>query len=84
MAATERTGFRALSRKVARIKGLPILAAGVGVLSGRVMQAQSFVDFRTLSYQEDGGRTRVLNPTVLVHQELAPSIGIFDLHLQRP
>ena len=55
--------------------------AGVGVLGGRQLQAQSSVELRTLFYSESDGRTTVLSPTLLLHQDLGAAWGQLDLLL---
>jgi hypothetical protein len=55
--------------------------AGIGMLSGRVARAQSSVELRYLFYNESDGRTRVQNPTLLLHQELSEALGQIDLLL---
>ena len=59
---------------------LPWLAAGLGALAAREARGQSLIDARFLFYKEGGGRTQVINPLVLLHQDLG-SAGAFDLNL---
>lgn len=75
MAATE-----ARRRRRRLHRDLPILAAGVGALAAREARGQSFVDSRFLFYKESDGRTQVLNPMALVHQDLG-NLGALDLTL---
>ncbi len=79
MAATERSRRRALRRS--RVRKLPFVAAGLGVLAARDAHAQSLVDARFLFYKEADGRTQVLNPMILLHQDLGGKAGAFDLQL---
>lgn len=86
MAATEPT--RAERRRLRRAaprgvagSGIPWLAAGIGALASRPVQAQSFVDARLLYYKESDDRTQVLNPVVGIHQDLGPKLGALDLLL---
>ncbi len=81
VAATEARMLRSANRRRQRIPGWRYAAVGLGVLAGRSAQAQSFVDLRTLYYQESEDRTRVLNPMLLVHRDLGPSFGLLDLVL---
>ena len=60
---------------------MPWMVAGIGVLSGRVVLAQSSVDMRYLFYNESDGRTRVSNPTLLLHHEMSEALGQIDLLL---
>lgn len=80
MAATR--GVKFLRRREVRaLPGVPWLVAGLGLLGGRPLQAQSSVELRYLFYGESDGRTRVQNPNLLLHQDLGPSLGQFDLLL---
>ncbi len=81
VAATESRVLRSSRRRRQRLQGFHIAAVGLGVLTGRSAQAQSFVDFRTLYYQELEGRTQVINPVLLVHKDLGTSYGALDLIL---
>lgn len=81
VAATSPQPLRPTRRRSQRVHGLRLAAAGLGVLAGRSVQAQSFVDFRYLHYQESGGRTQVANPMVLVHQDFGSRVGLLDLTL---
>jgi len=60
---------------------MPWMVAGIGVLGGRVVMAQSSVDMRYLFYNESDGRTRVSNPTLLLHHEMSEALGQIDLLL---
>lgn len=60
---------------------MPWVVAGIGVLGGRVARAQSSVELRYLYYSESDGRTSVMNPNLLLHQELSEALGQFDLLL---
>lgn len=81
VAATESRMLHSSNRRRQQIPGWRFAAVGLGVLAGRSAQAQSFVDFKTLYYQELEGRTQVLNPMMLVHEDLGPGIGVLDLIL---
>jgi hypothetical protein len=83
VAATERRVRHARRRRGRRrlIRELPWLAAGLGAIAAREAAGQSFIDTRVLYYKESGDRTEVLNPNVLVHQDLGPTWGTLDLHL---
>ncbi len=63
------------------VHGMPWVVAGIGVLGGRVVRAQSSVELRYLSYSESGGRTQVSNPNLLLHQDLGEALGQIDLLL---
>jgi hypothetical protein len=60
---------------------LPWLAAGFGALAARDLRGQSSVDSRFLFYKESGGRTEVLNPVILLDQDLGESNGRLGLIL---
>jgi hypothetical protein len=77
--ATERRLRRARRRRL--IRRLPWLAASLGAIAAREATGQSFIDTRVLYYKESGDRTEVLNPNLLVHQDLGPTWGALDLHL---
>lgn len=80
VAATERAFIlRRRSRLV--LRGMPWMVAGLGMLGGRVARAQSFVELRYLFYSESDGRTRVQNPTLLLHHEFSEALGQIDLLL---
>ena len=57
------------------------ILAGLGAFGARPARAQSSVDLRYLYYQESGGRTQVLNPMLLLHQDFGKSLGQLDLLL---
>ena len=80
VAATEHTRI-ALRRGRFLLQGMPWVVAGIGIVSGRVVRAQSSVELRYLFYNESDGRTRVQNPTLLLHQELSEALGQIDLLL---
>jgi hypothetical protein len=63
------------------MRELPWLAAGLSAIAAREAAGQSFIDTRLLYYKESGDRTEVVNPNVLVHQDLGPTWGALDLHL---
>jgi hypothetical protein len=63
------------------LKGMPWVVAGIGMINGRVMLAQSSVELKYLFYNESDGRTRVQNPTFLLHQDLGDALGQIDLLL---
>jgi hypothetical protein len=60
---------------------MPWVVAGIGVLGGRVARAQSSVELRYLYYGESEGRTKVTNPTFLLHHEFSEAYGQVDLLL---
>ena len=70
---------RRAPRRHARIGVLPWLAAGLGGLAARNAAAQSYVDTRLLLYQESDGRTQVIDPLFLLHQDLGESRGELDI-----
>ena len=78
MAATEHA--RLLVRR-RRVRTSSWIVAGAGLLSGRMLQAQSSVELRYLFYGESDGRTQVQNPNLLLHQDLGAALGQFDLLL---
>ncbi|HEX9081599.1 MAG TPA: DUF3570 domain-containing protein, partial [Holophagaceae bacterium] len=78
MAATEGRHFRVRRRT---LRTTSWMLAGVGVLSGRMLRAQSSVELRYLFYGESDGRTQVQNPNLLLHQDLGAALGQFDLML---
>jgi hypothetical protein len=80
VAATD--GPRLVLRRERRLfRGMPWVVAGIGVLGGRMLRAQSSVELRTLFYSESDGRTKVLNPSLLLHQDLGEALGQIDLLL---
>jgi hypothetical protein len=60
---------------------MPWVVAGIGMLSGRVVRAQSSVELRYLFYSESDNRTQVQNPTLLLHHEFSEALGQIDLLL---
>jgi hypothetical protein len=64
-----------------RYSELPWIAAGVGALAARQVQGQSTADMQFLFYKESGGRTQVLDPVVLVRQDLGENYGHLGLLL---
>ena len=83
MAATERKGRRRKARQRSRttFRELPWIAAGIGALAARQARAQSTIDARFLYYKESGGRTQVLDPIVLIDQDLGSTWGRLGLVL---
>jgi hypothetical protein len=79
--AATRRARRKTSRRRAGIGKLPWLVAGLGALVGRGARAQSYVDSRVLLYKELDGRTQVIDPVLLLHEELGDAIGQLDLIL---
>jgi len=76
VAATEPRNFRVRNRRT-----MPWVMAGLAALGGRAAQGQSRVDLLTLSYDEAGGRTKVLEEMVLLHQDLGDALGVADVTL---
>ena len=74
MAATEPDQRRSRTRR-RRYSELPWIAAGVGALAARDARGQSTADAQFLFYKESGGRTQVIDPVVLVRQDLGESYG---------
>ena len=72
-------GRRASSTSL--LRKLPWVAAGLGALAARDVQAQSTLDFRYLFYKEAGGRTQVLNPDISLRQDFGESGGQLSLLL---
>ncbi len=80
MAATEQLAPRRLApRRRAKIGTLPWLVAGLGTLAAKGAGAQSYVDSRLLFYKESNGRTQVIDPVLLLHQDLGEATGQLDL-----
>jgi hypothetical protein len=75
VAATERAGRRARRRKRGLLRDLPWVAAGIGSLAARNARGQSSADTKFLFYKESSGRTQVIDPMVLVRQDLGESYG---------
>jgi hypothetical protein len=81
VAVTSRPARRA-RRRVSRLVGkLSGLAAGLGALAARDALGQSSVDTRFLFYKESGGRTQVLDPVILLNQDLGEANGRLGLLL---
>jgi hypothetical protein len=78
VAATE--GARFLVRR-RTVRTTSWIVTGASLLGGRVLQAQSFAELRTLFYSESGGRTQVQNSNLLLHQDLGEALGQVDLLL---
>ena len=78
MAATRRRRAR---RARPALRRIPWIAAGLAALAAGEARAQSNLDFNYLYYQESNGRTKVLNPSVLFHQDFGLKGGTFDLLL---
>jgi Protein of unknown function (DUF3570) len=74
VAATEADRRRPRAPK-RRLADLPWIAAGVGALAARDARGQSTADAQFLFYKESGGRTQVIDPVVLVRQDLGESYG---------
>jgi hypothetical protein len=68
-------------RRRAALKKLPWLVAGIGGLAARSAGAQSYVDSCLLLYKESDGRTQVIDPVVMLHQELGEKTGQLDITL---
>lgn len=79
MVATDRAVGRAREKKRRLPFDLPWLVAGLSALAARDVLAQSSIDARFLFYKESGGRTQVLDPMVLLHQDFGASAGQVDL-----
>ena len=60
---------------------MPWVMAGLAALGGRAAHGQSRVDLLTLAYDESGGRTKVLEEMILLHQELGDALGVADFTL---
>src|SRR5450631_230423 len=63
------------------LRDLPWLAAGLGSLAARDAFGQSSIDTRFLFYKESGGRTEVLNPVALIHEDFGDTYGHLNLLL---
>ena len=68
-------------RRRAKLGKLPWLVAGLGTLVVRSARAQSYVDSRLLFYKESNGRTQVIDPVLLLHDDLGDTKGQLDLIL---
>jgi hypothetical protein len=55
--------------------------AGLAAFGGRAAHGQSRVDLLNLAYDESGGRIKVLEEMILLHQELGDALGVADLTL---
>jgi hypothetical protein len=60
---------------------LPWLVAGLGALASRDALGQSSIDGKFLFYKESDGRTQVLNPNFLLHEDLGDQWGSINLLL---
>ncbi len=82
MAATDpKKAVRKPMRRHAKLGKLPWLAAGLGTLVVRSARAQSYVDSRLLFYKESNGRTQVIDPVFLLHDDFGDTGGHLDLIL---
>jgi Protein of unknown function (DUF3570) len=63
------------------LREFPWVVAGLGALASRDVLGQSSVDTKFLFYKESDGRTQVVNPMVLLHQDLGDQWGNLDLLL---
>jgi hypothetical protein len=63
------------------MRELPWLAAGFGALATRDAYGQSSVDTKFLFYKESGGRTQVIDPVLLLHQNLGDKYGYLGVLL---
>jgi hypothetical protein len=82
VAATER-GVTAAKppRRRPRIGKLGWIVAGLGTLVVRSARAQSYVDSRLLFYKESDGRTQVIDPVFMLHDDFGDTRGQLDLIL---
>jgi len=76
VAATDRA-----ARRSRLLRELPWLATGLGALAARDALGQTAVDTRFLFYKESDARTQVLNPIILLQQNLGDTYGQLDLLL---
>jgi len=81
VAATNRRNGRRLRRRPRWLRELPWLTTGIGALAARNAAGQTLVDSRFLFYQESGGRTQVINPVILLQQDLGETYGQLNLLL---
>jgi uncharacterized protein DUF3570 len=81
VAATDRRRAKAARRRHRRLRELPWIAAGLGALAARDAHGQSSADTKFLFYKESGGRTEVLDPMVLVRQDLGQNFGFLGILL---
>ncbi len=79
VAATDTDTARRKTPRPARLRKLPWLVAGLGTLVARGSRAQSYVDSRLLFYTESGGRTQVIDPLLLLHEDFGDRAGQLDL-----
>jgi hypothetical protein len=79
VAATERVKLRKRRRGPRFLRELPWIAAGLGTLAARDASGQSSLDTRFLFYKESGGRTQVLNPVALLHEDFGEAYGSVNL-----
>lgn len=63
------------------MRRVPWLAAGLGALAARDAHGQSLIDTRLLYYKESGGRMQVLDPVMLIQQDLGDAYGQLGLVL---
>lgn len=75
------TRRRRARRRRPAFRKIPWIAAGLSALAAGEVHAQSHLDVDTLYYQESNGRTRVLNPSVLLHRDFGLTGGSLDLLL---
>jgi hypothetical protein len=68
-------------RRRAAMKKLPWLVTGIGGLAAGTAGAQSYVDSCLLFYKEADGRTQVIDPVLMLHQELGEKAGQLDITL---
>jgi Protein of unknown function (DUF3570) len=81
VAATDRVNRRKRLRGSRFLRELPWLAAGLGSFAARDAFGQSSLDTRFLFYKESGGRTQVLNPVALLHEDFGDAYGQVNLLL---
>lgn len=74
VAVTDRAERRR-RRKRGLLRDLPWVAAGIGSLAARHARAQSSADTKILFYKESNGRTQVIDPVVLIRQDLGEGYG---------
>ncbi len=80
MAATKRPVRRKPGKNFRHgLRRIPLLAAGLGTLAAGNAHAQSSVDMRLLYYKEDGGRTEVIDPVLLLRQDLGETLGQLNI-----
>jgi hypothetical protein len=81
VAATDRYRRHAARKRLWQTRGARWCGAGLASLAARAVHGQSFVDSRVLYYKESGGRMQVIDPVLLLHQDLGERVGQFDLLL---